>query len=326
MIDPSGSIEAHIAGTTLTGNGPGSPPAPCTSPTSRDLTPDDRHGVPRPRRPLLAAHSLALARSHRSQGAPVTPIYDHAQLYDVGPQRTFTDECSEVVFLLGGIGTGNVSVGARVEPRNWEIFGTPGKGNFIPNTFFAIWTRSPGAASQAKVLESRLRPPFAKARGFVDHEVAGLPGFVPSAGASTRSSPSTSATTSSRSTCSMKPFTPFVPLHADDSGLPTAILRYCVTNTGSDPLDVSVVGSMGNVSSMIDYHRHTWDNYDCASENVNEYVDDGVLRGASSSSSTCRRQPPLRDPGPDPHDRPRRLAQTELAARRLVGRAAGHVE
>ena len=32
----------------------------------------DRHCVPRPRRPLVAAHSLALARSHRRKGAPLT--------------------------------------------------------------------------------------------------------------------------------------------------------------------------------------------------------------------------------------------------------------
>src|SRR5918994_2587067 len=107
----------------------------------------------------------------------MSPAFDRAALYDFGPQRSYPDACSEVAFLLGGIGTGNVSVGARGQLRDWEIFGTAGKGNFIPNTFFAIRTHAPGTEPQARVLESRLRPPFSKARGFVDHEVAGLPRF-----------------------------------------------------------------------------------------------------------------------------------------------------
>ncbi|MBB5791701.1 GH116 family glycosyl-hydrolase [Jiangella mangrovi] len=194
--------------------------------------------------------------------------------------RTYGDDCAEAAFLLGGIGTGNVSVGARGQLRDWEIFGTAGKGNFVPNTFFALWTRTPGAEPQARVLESRLHPPFAKARGFVDHEVAGLPRFD----RATLRGEYPFVTVDLHDDelpveVSLEAFTPFVPLNADDSGLPTALLRYRVTNTGDVPAEVSVAGSLGNVTSMIAYHKHTWNNYDCASENVNEYRDDGVVRG-----------------------------------------------
>lgn len=206
--------------------------------------------------------------------------FDHDLLHAAGPQRTFDDSCSEVAFLLGGIGTGNVSVGARGQLKDWEIFGTAGKGNFIPNTFFAIWTRRPGAEPQAKVLESRLHPPFAKARGFVDHEVAGLPRFD---SATCRGEyPFFTVDLADAELpvdVRMESFTPFVPHDADDSGLPTAVIRYRVTNTTAEPLDVSVAGSLGNVSSLTSYHKHTWNNYDVASENVNEYSDDGVVRG-----------------------------------------------
>jgi non-lysosomal glucosylceramidase len=210
----------------------------------------------------------------------MTSPYDQAQLYDVGPQRSYDDGCAEVAFLLGGIGTGNVSVGARGQLRDWEIFGSPGKGNFIPNTFFAIWTRTTGEEPQAKVLESRLHPPFAKARGFVDHEVAGLPRFDRAVSRGEYPFFTVALTDDELPVdVSMESFTPFIPLNADDSGLPTAILRYRVANKTAEPLEVSVAGSMGNVSSLIDYHRHTWNNYDCASENVNEYRDDEVVRG-----------------------------------------------
>ncbi len=210
----------------------------------------------------------------------MSDFYTPAQLHDRGTQRTFDGTHTQVAFLLGGIGTGNVSVGSRGELKDWEIFGTPGKGNFIPNTFFAIRVQEPGRDAQALVLESRLQPPFAKARGFVDHEVAGLPRFAESR--CVGEYPFFTVDLIDETVpvdVTMESFTPFVPLNADDSALPTALLRYTVTNTADHPIDVSVVGSLGNVTSLVDYHHHTWNNYDSASENVNEYHDDGVLRG-----------------------------------------------
>lgn len=43
----------------------------------------------------------------RSDPAPAAP-------------RSFPREASQAAFLLGGIGTGNVSVGSRGELRDWE--------------------------------------------------------------------------------------------------------------------------------------------------------------------------------------------------------------
>lgn len=210
----------------------------------------------------------------------MTLPFTREQLDERGPQRSYPGTADQVAFLLGGIGTGNVSVGARGQLRDWEIFDTPGKGNYLPNTFFAI--RAAGAALSpiAKVLESRIPPPYAKPRGFVDHEVAGLPRFDESTAigeypffrVELRDAQLPLDVT-------MEAFTPFVPLDADASGLPVAILRYHVTNTSADPLDVTVAGSLANVTSLIDYHRHTWQNFDSASENLNEYRDDGALRG-----------------------------------------------
>ncbi len=202
------------------------------------------------------------------------------QLSERGPQREYSGDCDQVAFLLGGIGTGNVSVGARGQLKDWELFGMPGKGNFVPNTFFAIRVAAPGAEPQAKVLESRITPPFSKARGFVDHEVAGLPRFDSSVARGEYPFFTVDLRDAELPVeVTMESFTPFVPLNADDSGLPVAVLRYHVRNTATEPLDVSVAGSLGNVTSLIDYHRHTWQNFDSASENLNEYRDDGVIRG-----------------------------------------------
>src|SRR6266581_66315 len=45
-----------------------------------------------------------------------------------GPLRSYTGAAAgEVAFPLGGIGTGTVSLGARGELRDWEIFNRPAK-------------------------------------------------------------------------------------------------------------------------------------------------------------------------------------------------------
>lgn len=207
-------------------------------------------------------------------------VFSPDRLFSFDQYSSYDDDCSAAAFLLGGIGTGNVSVGARGQLRDWEIFGTAGKGNYMPNGFFAIWTRQDNEKPSYKVLESRLKPPFTKARGFVDHEVAGLPRFA-------------------HSVChgkypffqvdfledglpyevSMESFTPFIPLNAEDSGLPTAILRYRVKNRTDRPMAVSVAGSLSNMTSLIKYDKHTWDNYQSADAGVNEYREDGTVRG-----------------------------------------------
>ena len=48
--------------------------------------------------------------------------------------KVYPYEATECKFLLGGIGTGNVSVGTRGNYCDWEIFGQPGKGIHFPYT------------------------------------------------------------------------------------------------------------------------------------------------------------------------------------------------
>ena len=100
-------------------------------------------------------------------------VYTKEQLYSMGPQRTFNNDAREAAFLLGGIGTGNISVGARGELRDWEIFNSPGKGNYLPYTFFAIRAEKEGEKPVAKVLESEIQPPYSKSHGFLSGEMAG---------------------------------------------------------------------------------------------------------------------------------------------------------
>ena len=65
------------------------------------------------------------------------------------PGRVLTPEATAAAFPLGGIGTGNVSVGARGELRDWELANAPNKGNTLPYTFFAIRAPAPLGAGDS---------------------------------------------------------------------------------------------------------------------------------------------------------------------------------
>src|SRR5689334_11405418 len=89
--------------------------------------------------------------------------------------RTFSAADSQVAFPLGGIGTGNVSLGARGDLRDWEIFNQPGKGTRLPNTFFAIRAQAGDEPPVARVLEGPIPPPHALSHGYHPWTAAGLP-------------------------------------------------------------------------------------------------------------------------------------------------------
>lgn len=177
---------------------------------------------------------------------PTLP-YSMEELHSMGPQRRFAGDASEAAFLLGGIGTGNVSLGARGELRDWEIFNKPGKGNKLPYTFFAIRISEKGRAAVGKVLESRIRPPFSRSHGFNSNEAAGLPRFEESHMRAEYPFAHVDFEDSGIPVkVSLEAFTPFIPLNPDDSGIPCAILRYKVTNISDGFVDVSLAGTIAN--------------------------------------------------------------------------------
>jgi len=88
--------------------------------------------------------------------------------------RSFSAQATAVAFPLGGIGTGTISLGARGELRDWEIFNRPDKGRFVP-AFFAIRAQAAGAPPVAKVLEGPLQLPNTAEEGYPPLICPGLP-------------------------------------------------------------------------------------------------------------------------------------------------------
>ncbi|WP_071135361.1 GH116 family glycosyl-hydrolase [Millionella massiliensis] len=190
---------------------------------------------------LLGASSILSAGASNWTPAewPVLKHYDSEHLY-------------QVALPLGGIGTGNVSLGGRGELRDWEIMNVPGKrystvttGNNAP--FFAIYMKPEGGASTTSLLEGPLySQEYMHYEGRpVNHH--GFPRFANASfdaaypfGQVNLSDPQLPATVR------IKGFNPLVPGDADASGMPIAVLAYEVTNTGDTPMTVSICGSMRN--------------------------------------------------------------------------------
>ncbi|CAN5344538.1 non-lysosomal glucosylceramidase [soil metagenome] len=150
-------------------------------------------------------------------------------------------------FPLGGIGTGNVAVGARGELRDWELANHPDKGAVNPFTFFAIHAAPQGADPVTRVLESRLPGPHGFEQGYAVPMVAGLPRL---AGSSMRGEYPLLTIDFEDEVLpvrvSLEAFTPLIPLETDDSGIPAAVLRYRVTNPTDVPVSVTIAGSISN--------------------------------------------------------------------------------
>ena len=209
--------------------------------------------------------------------------FDTDSRHASGPQRSFGADASEVAFPLGGIGTGNVSLGARGQLLDWELFNRQGKGNSLPFSFFAIRTAAEGEKPLTRVLESRVRPPYSRLAGFDFGDPAGLPHLEDST--MRGEYPFAWINFTDRNLpveVELEAFTPLVPLDAEDSGLPAAVLRYRVVNRSLQPQEVTVAGSLTNA---VGYRNN--EHYfpiECDGNGVNEFRSEEGLRGVAMSA------------------------------------------
>ncbi len=183
--------------------------------------------------------------------------YPRQELYDTGPVRSFDRTASAVAFPLGGIGTGNVSLGVRGQLRDWELFNHPGKDIDLPYAFVGMrCSREHDAVT--RVLEAKRTPPHTNWSGLEPTTTAGLPrlddveftGTYPIAHLMFRDADLPVEV-------SLEAYTPFIPLHPADSGIPCAVLEYTISNPTPDPVDVSLVGSLPNVMGYLGETRIT---------------------------------------------------------------------
>ena len=207
------------------------------------------------------------------------------------PRRYTGRELAELAFPLGGIGTGSISLGGRGQLRDWEIFNRPDKGRSPEYAFPAIWAQSGNAKPVARVLEARLMAPYQSARGLGPDNSPGLPrlesasftGDFPFARITFRDSKLPVSVT-------LEAFSPFIPLEAEDSGLPIAILRYRVANPGKHKVTAAIAFSVDNPVGM---QRRDVTRGQNGQGRVNEYREGESLKGLLMQNSGLAESDPL---------------------------------
>ncbi|HVC79157.1 MAG TPA: GH116 family glycosyl-hydrolase [Chloroflexota bacterium] len=161
--------------------------------------------------------------------------------------RWFGADANEVAFPLGGIGTGTISIGARGNLRDFEIWNEPRKGLVLPYSHFTLWAQEDARPSVTRVLEGRIAPPHAASHGIHPNHGGGLPRFAesrfrgryPTAELELRD-PEIPVE------ADLLAFTPLIPLDPDESGIPCAIFAWTLRNHTAGRVRATVVGSMLN--------------------------------------------------------------------------------
>src|SRR5581483_9917611 len=162
--------------------------------------------------------------------------------------RIFTgSHLSMIAFPLGGVGAGSISLGGRGQLRDWEVFNRPDKGHCPLYGFASIWARRSNAKPVIRVLEARLQPPYEGPSGLGYANAPGLPrlesavftGEYPLAQIAFQDQYLPVKVT-------LEAFTPWIPLDADESGLPVAVLRYRLSNPSAQRVSASISFSLDN--------------------------------------------------------------------------------
>lgn len=161
--------------------------------------------------------------------------------------RIYRNDMPHADFPLGGIGTGTITLTAAGHLRDFQIFNRPALGEKVPYSFFCMYSRW-GDNTDARALEAEPLPDYYKARGYHPLNAMGLPKFT-SSEMTVRYPFAEIAFADEALPLKVKlcAFTPFIPMRADDSGIPAALFRYEVENTSGQEAEVLIASSMGNI-------------------------------------------------------------------------------
>lgn len=186
------------------------------------------------------------------------------------PRRFQGRQLRMISFPLGGVAAGSIGLGGRGQLINWEIFNRPNKGFRPSYSFPSIWAQAGGSKPVARVLESRILPPYEGQDGLGSSNAPGLSRLE---SAVFRGEYPLAQIDFEDRTLPVKveldAFSPFIPHEPDDSGLPVAILRYRVTNSGSEEANIGIAFSIDNPVSAGDKSDD---------KRVNEYREaDGIV-------------------------------------------------
>jgi non-lysosomal glucosylceramidase len=204
------------------------------------------------------------------------------KLYDSGKIKEFSGkDLKMIAFPIGGLGTGNITLGGRGEIRELEIFNRPAKGKAPDFTFFSIWAEEQGKESVARILERQYFPPYVAWMGIPRNQLPGVSRFneVIFKG----EYPFAYLTFEDEEVpleVKLEAYNPFIPLAPDRSGLPAAVFNWKIKNVKASSVKVSLAFSMLNPIRTIDSSSRQ-----SFGKNLNQYIDEGGFRGVKMWSN-----------------------------------------
>lgn len=160
---------------------------------------------------------------------------------------------NEISFPLGGIGTGSIGLAGNGRLIDWEIFNNANKSSVNGFSHFAIKAERDGRVIDTRILNGDYTKMYAGqigggfGHGISNQTMAGFPHFrnctfrgeYPIAEISLDEP-------SFPGKVKLTAFNPFIPLNADDSGIPAAFFSYTVKNTSDSDIDYIISGTLMN--------------------------------------------------------------------------------
>ncbi len=164
--------------------------------------------------------------------------------------KTFDNLMPHASFPIGGIGTGTISLEPNGRLDDFQIFNRPSLGLKIPYSFFSLFSRV-GTDTDARAVEAAFFPDFYKPHGCHSSWTMGLPRF-PHSEMDVRYPFAHIRFQDEKLPLGveMTAFSPFVPLNADDSGIPGMAVHVDVTNLAAQEAEVLLAFSMGNIHNF----------------------------------------------------------------------------
>ncbi|GAA0263434.1 GH116 family glycosyl-hydrolase [Cryptosporangium japonicum] len=170
--------------------------------------------------------------------------------------RTYTgDQRRAVAFPLGGLGAGHVALGADGALRQWQLHSRPNHRGFLPGSFFALRVSSIEPPDDVcRLLRSAPIAPHPHPAPNVDDDhvpdAGNLPPWPPVTDTTfTATYPFANVTYHDETLpvdVSLSAHTPFVPLDADESGLPLVSYAFTVHNRSAELRHGWLIASLQN--------------------------------------------------------------------------------
>lgn len=223
---------------------------------------------------LAVSGKLTAAEGYIPPEARVPPPKEWwDQLTQSGPPITYTGEnLKELIFPLGGIGTGSVWLSGSGRLVNWQIFNNIQKNSLVDDTFFLIRIEQEGKPPVVRVLQ---KDALGTVAGFGDirfigqYPVATMHFADPDLPADIE----------------LEAFNPLIPLDEKNSALPCAIFTVRAKNKTDARMRVSILASAQNAVGHAGVGASTGVKHPTYGGNVNKSVREGRLTAVAMGSA-----------------------------------------